>query len=105
TLGRGRDTDLAGQCIKCHRLGNEGGTVGPDLTAVASRFGRREILESIIEPSKVISEQYQNEVVTTKTGKVITGRLMDESADHIVIKHDPLSPERYEIQTAHEKSR
>src|SRR5262249_32520535 len=63
---KGKEAYLAGQCIKCHRLGMEGGTVGPDLTAIVSRFDRRAILESIIEPSKVISEQYTNEVIRTK---------------------------------------
>ena len=72
--GAGRRTSI-GQCIKCHRFGNEGGAVGPDLTAVSSRFARRDILESILEPSKVVSEQYQNVVVTTTTGKTIVGRL------------------------------
>ena len=48
------------QCMLCHRFGNEGGSIGPELTAVSSKYGRREILESIIEPSKVISDQFQN---------------------------------------------
>jgi putative heme-binding domain-containing protein len=97
-VNRGRDAYFAGQCIKCHRIGNEGGTVGPDLTALSSRFARRDILESIVEPSKVISDQYQNIVVNTLSGKKIIGRLMDENAESIVIQPNPLSPERVEIK-------
>jgi putative heme-binding domain-containing protein len=97
-FNRGKDAYAAGQCIKCHRLGQDGGTVGPDLTAIASRFGRREILESIIEPSRVISEQHVNITVTTVQGKQVTGRLMEENADRIVIQPDPLAPERVEIR-------
>ena len=48
----------AAQCVLCHKFGNDGGAVGPDLTAVSSRFNRHDILESIIEPSKVVSEQF-----------------------------------------------
>lgn len=94
---RGRDAFIAGQCIKCHRMGDVGGGAGPDLTAVSSRFSRRDILESILEPSKVISEQYQNITVTTLAGKTVTGRLVDETPGKIIIQPDPLLGERTEI--------
>ena len=102
---RGRDAFIAGQCIKCHRIGDIGGGAGPDLTAVSSRFSRRDILESILEPSKVISEQYQNISVTTLAGKTVTGRLVDETAGKIVLQPDPLSGERIEITLKEIESR
>jgi putative heme-binding domain-containing protein len=95
---KGREAYMAGQCIKCHRVGTEGGAVGPDLTAIASRFSRRDMLESVLEPSKVISDQYQNERVVTKKGISHVGRIVDESADRIVIQPDPLSPTRVEVR-------
>jgi putative heme-binding domain-containing protein len=97
-FNRGKDAYFAGQCVKCHRFSNEGGTVGPDLTALSSRFARRDVLESIIEPSKVLSDQYQNIIVNTQSGKKIIGRLMEESADKLVLQPDPLSPERVVIK-------
>jgi putative heme-binding domain-containing protein len=97
---RGRQAYLDCQCIKCHRFGNEGGAVGPDLTAVSSRFAARDILESILEPSKVVSEQYQNVVVTTAAGKAVVGRLLEDSPGRLVIQPDPLSPERVEVKKA-----
>jgi putative heme-binding domain-containing protein len=96
-FARGKEAYAAAQCLKCHRFGNEGGSVGPDLTAIASRFDRRAMLESILEPSKVISEQYQNETFITVDGKVVTGRLVDETATSIAVQPDPLSPERVTI--------
>ena len=45
-------------CIQCHRVEGRGGSVGPDLSSAGNRFGRRELLESIIEPQKVVSDQY-----------------------------------------------
>lgn len=95
---KGKDAYLAAQCIKCHRLGETGGAVGPDLTAISSRFGRREVLESILEPSKTLSDQYQNEVFTTGTGKSVTGRVVDETKDAIAVQPDPLAPERVVIR-------
>lgn len=94
---RGKEAYLAGQCIKCHRFGDEGGAVGPELTAIATRYSRRDILESIVDPSRVISDQYQHVVVTTVTGKSVIGRLVDETPERIAIQPDPLSPARVEI--------
>jgi putative heme-binding domain-containing protein len=99
-FNRGKEAYLAGQCIKCHRLGQEGGTVGPDLSAIASRFGRRDILESILEPSKVVSEQYQNEIVVTLSGKTIIGRVMADSGEALLIQPDPLVPDRVTVKKA-----
>ncbi len=95
---KGKEAFAAAQCIKCHRLGETGGSIGPDLTAVGSRFGPREILESIVEPSKVLSDQYQNEVFRTGSGKTVTGRVVDYTKDSIAVQPDPLSPERVVIK-------
>ncbi|HYH63567.1 MAG TPA: c-type cytochrome, partial [Urbifossiella sp.] len=95
---KGKDAYLAAQCVKCHRFGDTGGAVGPDLTAISSRFGRRDVLESILEPSKTLSDQYQNEVFTTGTGKSVTGRVVDETKDAIAVQPDPLAPERVVIR-------
>jgi putative heme-binding domain-containing protein len=101
--GRGRNFEKGkaafadAQCAKCHRFVDYGGTVGPDLTAVASRFDRRALLESIVEPSKVVSEQYQNVEVNTLDGKTVVGRLLDETADSIAIQPDPLDAKRVTI--------
>src|SRR5262249_42334996 len=55
---RGRIVFEKAQCLKCHKYGTEGEGIGPDLTTASSRFKRMDILESIIYPSKVISDQY-----------------------------------------------
>ena len=86
------------QCLACHKFGNEGGAIGPDLTAVSSRFARKDIMESIILPSKVISEQYKNTEVKTNSGAVESGRLLEETADHIVLQANPLKPEKVTIK-------
>src|SRR5438270_4955173 len=90
---RGKEAFEAAQCLACHKFGNEGGATGPDLTAVSSRFARRDILESIIEPSKVISEQYANTTLRLTNGDVIEGRVVEENADGLVVRPNPLQPE------------
>jgi len=104
-MTKGRDAYIQAQCIKCHRCGQEGGAVGPDLTSIAARFSRRDLLESMTEPSKVLSDQFQNEKFTTTTGKAITGRVVDETKDAIVVQPDPLLPDRVTIKKSELETR
>ena len=88
------------QCFMCHRFGNEGGSIGPELTAASSKYSRREILESILEPSKIVSEQYQNFTVIEKNGGGVTGRIVDEDDEQIVVQPSLLASERVPIKKA-----
>src|SRR3984957_16282166 len=97
-FAQGQDALFAVQCLMCHRMGNEGGAVGPDLTAVASRFSRRDILESILEPSKVISQQFANADIVLNDGNTLTGRIVSETGDKLVIRPSMLAPGLQEIR-------
>jgi putative heme-binding domain-containing protein len=70
---RGKAVFTKAQCIKCHKFGNEGEGLGPDLTTLKSRFKRADTLEAILYPSKVISDQYRGSVILLKSGKTLTG--------------------------------
>lgn len=85
------------QCILCHRFGSEGGSVGPELSAVAKKYSPREILESILEPSKVVSEQFQNFTIVKKGNEAEVGRIVDETDAKVVLQPNPLTPDRIEI--------
>ena len=61
------------QCLKCHRLGDQGERNGPELTGVASRFARIYIVESILEPSRTIAPSYGTWVVSLTNGKQFSG--------------------------------
>ena len=54
--------------MMCHRVGPMGRAMGPDLTAVGQRFGRRDLLEAILNPSKANAENHQLEVITMTDG-------------------------------------
>ncbi|MCH8043447.1 MAG: HEAT repeat domain-containing protein [Planctomycetes bacterium] len=82
---RGKLVFTKAQCIKCHRFGDEGQSVGPDLTNVARRFQKRETLQSILFPSHVISDQYASKKIITKDGRIYTGIVAPAGADAIVI--------------------
>jgi putative heme-binding domain-containing protein len=72
------------QCIKCHRYGDRGDTVGPDLSNVSNRFQIKEILQSVLYPSQVISDQYASQTVITTDGKTYAG-LVAPSGDGALV--------------------
>jgi putative heme-binding domain-containing protein len=99
-LGERRDPERSRRlygavgCAACHRFGTEGGGVGPDLTAVAGRFGVCNLLEAVVEPSKVISGQYAAVAIATKAGRVVTGRMGNIFGDTLSVIEDMFDPGR-----------
>ncbi len=75
----GRNLFHATKCAVCHRLDGLGGDIGPDLTSVRNKFDERYVLEAIIEPSKIISDQYGSSQVITSGGEVLTGLVVRHS--------------------------
>lgn len=94
---RGRTLFNTQGCILCHRFANKGGSVGPDLSGVSSRLTPTGILESILDPSKVLPEQYQNVLLTLQGGDVLTGRVMNENEESLVFKTDLIHGTTVEI--------
>jgi putative heme-binding domain-containing protein len=88
---KGRTAFAAARCIVCHRFGGDGGATGPDLTQAAGRFQVKDLVEAIVEPSRVVSDQYRASIVQTSDGRVVTGRIVAESPDRIVVVTDPES--------------
>ncbi len=89
---RGRRLFGEAQCFACHRFDNEGGAQGPDLTIASGRFSVRDLLESIIDPSKEISDQYAALTITTTDGQVITGRIVNYFGDTMAVMTNMLDP-------------
>ncbi|MCA9207962.1 MAG: c-type cytochrome, partial [Planctomycetales bacterium] len=89
---RGREIFGAALCFKCHRFANDGGIIGPDLTGVGRRFNSRSIVESLIEPSRVISDQYQATQFLTDAGQTVVGRIVNLNGDNIMIITNMLDP-------------
>jgi putative heme-binding domain-containing protein len=72
-VAQGRAVFEKALCIKCHKYGNVGEGVGPDLTTLSKRFKRSDTLDSILYPSKVISDQYRSSLITTTKGQQLNG--------------------------------
>jgi putative heme-binding domain-containing protein len=60
-------------CVKCHRVGEQGERIGPELTGLGSRFSKVYIIESILEPSRAISSGFETIAVVLKNGKALNG--------------------------------
>jgi putative heme-binding domain-containing protein len=101
TKMKGRDYDngkkmfAAGLCFMCHRFDRQGGAVGPDLTGVGNRFTEKDTLEAIIEPSKVVSDQYAATKFTLKNGQTVIGRVANLSGDNYMVLTNMYNPNSF----------
>ena len=91
-FNRGRNLFHAVSCSKCHRLYGEGGAIGPDLTTVAKKFSLADLLDSILTPSKVISDQYASHLVQTDGGLTVRGRAIEIGDEVHVYTEDADAP-------------
>ncbi|MGC6459983.1 MAG: c-type cytochrome [Akkermansiaceae bacterium] len=90
---RGKELYHASACASCHRMNGEGGGIGPDLTGSGNRYTLGDLMENIIEPSKVISDQYGSETIIKKDGSSILGRVGAEDDTSISLMTNPFAPE------------
>ncbi|WP_425614278.1 c-type cytochrome [Anatilimnocola sp. NA78] len=88
----GRKMFAAGACFSCHRFGNEGGMTGPDLSTAGRRYSPHDMLDQIINPSKVINEQFSAVTIATDAGKVHTGVIVNLSGDSLTLNTDLTDP-------------
>ena len=97
-VGRGRSFErgkamfAAAQCSRCHRFGGEGLPIGPDLAGAAARFNRKDLLESLLDPSKVVEEKYRDTMLELDDGRVVIGQLAGGNAETLAIATDPNEP-------------
>lgn len=97
SFNRGKQAFIDAQCVACHRVANEGGAVGPDLTGVSGRFNHRDLLDNILSPSKIISDRYQSFTITKRDGDEVSGCVTEETDDKLVVIVNPLANQREEI--------
>lgn len=88
----GQKMFAATRCIICHRFAGDGGATGPDLTQLAGRFTVKDLSEAMIEPSKVISDQYRASLIETKDGQIVSGRVVSETAGSLIVVANPEDP-------------
>ena len=72
-------------CTACHKIGNDGGTIGPDLNNIGSAQPLDFIIGAVIEPSREIKEGFEARIVTTKSGSTFTGFRRASAPDELAL--------------------
>jgi putative heme-binding domain-containing protein len=85
------------QCVRCHIVGGEGTTVGPNLKGVASRISREQLLQALIEPSARISPGYGTTNFVLTDGQEVSGSIISETADEIQVRTNDAEPLRIAV--------
>lgn len=85
--GRALFFEAAGvQCKNCHKIGDQGQSLGPDLSQIGKKLDKPKLLENILEPSKTIEPQFVSHLVETTSGEVHSGLLLRRTDDETVLK-------------------
>jgi len=74
------------QCIRCHRIIDQGGTAGPDLSKVATRGDRAYILQSMIDPDAKIAPDFGTVSLALTDGRIVSGVLKSETKAEVVLE-------------------
>jgi putative heme-binding domain-containing protein len=94
----GRKMFAAAGCYACHRFRNQGGMTGPDLTTAGRRYSAHDLLDQVINPSKVINDQFSAVSVITEDGQVHTGVIVNlgvrRNGDALVLNTDLTDPNK-----------
>jgi putative heme-binding domain-containing protein len=106
-FARGKAMFTATACIICHKLGSEGSSgVGPDLTGSGGRYSIRDLLDNIITPSAVISDQFGTEQIERADGDPIVGRVVGEEDGELLVMANPFAPDdKTKVKASAVKSR
>ena len=76
SLENGKQMFALALCSRCHRFQGEGFPIGPDLSGVANRLGRKDLLQAIVSPSESIAQNYRGDVLELTGGRTLIGQII-----------------------------
>ena len=88
---RGKNMYDAALCSACHSIRGQGGNTGPDLTQAGTRFNRGDLARAVVNPSLVVSDQYEATRFTLSDGSIVVGRVMNETDEQYEVNQNPFS--------------
>lgn len=91
------------QCLKCHGIQGAGGAIGPDLSLIGKKATRENLLDSLLLPGKAIADQYLTWIVENKNGQVLTGLLVAETPQFLILRDG--NGKDYRVETKDIESR
>ncbi len=81
-------------CLSCHRIDTFGGTVGPELTNIATKRSASELIASLLWPNHSVDEAYRVVQALTSEGELIRGYIVSTDQERIVVRDPASSQER-----------
>jgi putative heme-binding domain-containing protein len=90
------------KCATCHRVNDQGGKIGPDLTTIGLNRSPADLLESIVFPSATLVRDYQPYTLLTTEGQTLTGLVIRDTGDEILVQQqigEPVRVLRKDIET------
>jgi putative membrane-bound dehydrogenase-like protein len=84
---KGRDlfAQGAGTCIACHKIGDLGRDIGPNLSHIGAIRTERDLLESILLPSATLARDYEAHLFETRDGQSHLGVIRSHTAEGLLI--------------------
>jgi putative membrane-bound dehydrogenase-like protein len=83
---RGNDAASLNTCSACHRVQGRGQWVGPDLSTIGTKYGKDELLRSILNPSAAIGYNFRTLNVALKSGQTWSGLPVEDTPERLVLK-------------------
>jgi putative heme-binding domain-containing protein len=71
-------------CANCHRIGEQGAKIGPNLDGVGIR-GADRLLEDILDPSRNVDQAFRTTQIVTGDGRILTGLALREEGEIVVL--------------------
>jgi putative heme-binding domain-containing protein len=71
-------------CATCHKFHGGGQEVGPELIGVG-RANLEALLANVIDPNQIIGRGYENFLVTTKDGRTLSGRVIEDTPTQVTL--------------------
>lgn len=97
-FSNGRKMFAAAACYACHRFDNQGGITGPDLTSAGRRYSAHDLIDQVINPSKVVNDQFSAVMVLTEDGVVHNGVIVNlgvkKNGSSLVLNTDLTDPNK-----------
>jgi len=98
SAARGKELFVgASQCARCHVCGGVGRAFGPDLTGAGRKYSRAQLLEHILQPSKLIAPEFKTTMLTLRDDTELSGFLLKQSATELLLRDESLAEHRLKL--------
>ncbi len=74
-----------------HRLNTAGESIGPDLATLDPKMTAVEVLKNVLDPSAKMDDKYRTNVFELKSGKVVSGLVLEETNETVKVVENPLA--------------